>query len=399
MRKYLSLAVILLFAIMANGQVTGVKPNEFTEETNPNTANFEFYSQKNDSIRRASFLNVQKNMAPQVTWSAINFVPDSTGNVSNLVQFVVTAGDSIFYIDGYGDAILLYDPADTTLSGSLTNDTLTIRNLLFDLRDYKQTIDTSFILADTLYLSLSDDGEPAKTIDLSAYAGDTGITASGPMFAITGDSIYWASDTLTTDILMRTNTSTSGRFRIMPLSSTKAMAFIADHTTLQLYTSLNSLIVKDTSIIVTLADSGSNISEFKVTDTRRNQEGIIYGDNYSSGFVARSLVDKEYTDNKAMLDSVAVEVDTLATATMFNILPVNTTSAAVTINPPASPSIGEWFAVSDSRGNATTFNITVDFTGATQNFHGSSQDFVLDADFEFARFTYVNATVGWIISN
>lgn len=399
MRKYLSLAVILLFAIMANGQVTGVKPNEFTEETNPNTANFEFYSQKNDSIRRASFLNVQKNMAPQVTWSAINFVPDSTGNVSNLVQFVVTAGDSIFYIDGYGDAILLYDPADTTLSGSLTNDTLTIRNLLFDLRDYKQTIDTSFILADTLYLSLSDDGEPAKTIDLSAYAGDTGITASGPMFAITGDSIYLASDTLTSDILMRTQTSTSGRFRIMPLLSTKTMAFIADHTTLQLYTSLNSLIVRDTSIIVSLTDSGSNISEFKVADTRRNQEGIIYADNYSSGFVDRSLVDKEYTDNKAMLDSIAVEVDIVATATMFNILPVDATSSPITINPPTSPSIGEWFAISDSRANAGTNNITIDFTTATQKLFGSIQDYIMNVDGDFVRFTYVNATVGWIKSN
>ncbi|MBK7338372.1 MAG: hypothetical protein IPJ00_20430 [Saprospirales bacterium] len=169
--KKLSLFIpLLLLCVFAQGQVTGVKPNEFTEEENPNNANFEFYSQKSDSIRRATFLNVQKNMAPQVTWAAIDYVPDSTGNESNLVQFVVTEGDSIFYIDGYGDAILLWNPADTLLTGSLAADnTLTVANLIFDLADYRQTLDTAFILDDTLYLSVSGDNEPAYEIDMTDY--------------------------------------------------------------------------------------------------------------------------------------------------------------------------------------------------------------------------------------
>lgn len=399
MKKLSLFVTLLLLGAVAQAQVAGVKPSEFTEETNPNIANFEFYSQKDDSTRRATFLSVQKNMSPQVNWSAIDFVPDSTGNETNLVQFVVTPGDSIFYIDGYGDAILIWNPADTTLSGSLSGDSLTINNLLFLLSDYRQTIDTSFILDDTLYLSLSGDNEPAKEVDLTAYATAAGITTSGPALGITGDSIYLVSDTLTTDLTLRTQSAASGRLRVMPLASTKSLSLTVDNTTLQLVSTLNSLVVRDTSIIVNLTDSGSNISEFKVSDTRRDKEGVIYADNYASGFVDRSLIDKEYADNVATLDSVALEVDTVTTATIFNILPVDVSAGAVTINPPAAPGIGQWFAVSDSRENATTFNITIDFTTAAQKLHGSVQDYVMTIDADFVRFTYVNSTVGWIKSN
>jgi uncharacterized protein with GYD domain len=99
-------------------------------------------------------------------------------------------------------------------------------------------------------------------------------------------------------------------------------------------------------------------------------------------------------------DVVATEDATSpTTAVKFSILPINVSGAIHTVNPPASPIAGDWFAVSDSRGNAGANNITVDFVTATQNFHGASATHVMNANKAFVRFTYVNSTVGWIITN
>lgn len=306
--KKLSLFIpLLLLCVFAQGQVTGVKPNEFTEEENPNNANFEFYSQKADSIRRATFRNVQKNMAPQVTWAAIDYVPDSTGNENNLVQFVVTEGDSIFYIDGYGDAILLCNPTDTLLTGSLSaDDTLTIANLVFDLSVYRQTIDTAFILDDTLYLSLSGDNEPAYEIDLTDYVPALTELSVGPMMTYTSDVINWASDTLETDLSMYTDAAAGGRYKIIPVATTKSLSLTADNASIQLVSTLNSLVVRDTSIKVVLTESGSNISEFTVTDSRAAKIGMQYAGDYTAGFTTRSIVDQGYVAN--YVDSALVEL-------------------------------------------------------------------------------------------
>jgi len=98
-------------------------------------------------------------------------------------------------------------------------------------------------------------------------------------------------------------------------------------------------------------------------------------------------------------DNVLSEVSSTTTATLYKTLPVNTTGGGFDIDVPTAPVAGDWFAVVDSRGQAGSNNITVNFTGATVNFHGASNDYVLVATNEYARFTYVNATVGWVKSN
>lgn len=75
---------------------------------------------------------------------------------------------------------------------------------------------------------------------------------------------------------------------------------------------------------------------------------------------------------------------------------VNTTSTAIEVTPPASPSIGDCFAVVDGTGNGSNNNITVDFSGSGENFHGSSQDYIMNLDNDYGEFLYVGSTVGWI---
>lgn len=398
MRNLLFLAVLMICAYSASGQVNTIKPTAFTEETNPNNSNFEFYSQKADSTRRASFNNTKKNMVPDVNTAAISFVPAPTGNTLNKMQFVHTAGDSIYYIDGYGDAFLLYDPIDTVITGSISGDTLYLNNLALLLTDYRQTIDTATLTGDSLYLSLSGDNEPAKIIDLSGYTDAITFT-TGPLLSSSGDSIFLASDTTETDLNFTTQLSGSGRIRFLPVASTFQLALYADNNDIGMASLANSLSVADSVISITLLESGSNTGAMVITDSRTATEGVTYAADYSTDYVDRSLVDKGFVMGVGKADNVETEVTSKVTATLYSILPCNTSGGAFAVDVPAAPTAGDWFAISDSRGNANTFNITIDFTTAAVNFHGSSADYIMSVDYEFARFTYVDSTIGWIKTN
>jgi hypothetical protein len=85
----------------------------------------------------------------------------------------------------------------------------------------------------------------------------------------------------------------------------------------------------------------------------------------------------------------------LSTLNVF--LPVNVTSNTVEIDLPAgTPSAGDVLKITDSRANAGTNNITIDFISAGDNFHGSSQNAVLNLDGSTVTFTYINAAIGWV---
>jgi len=105
----------------------------------------------------------------------------------------------------------------------------------------------------------------------------------------------------------------------------------------------------------------------------------------------------DYTGLKPNLEEIADEVSGTITVSVGDLVPVNVTSSAVTINPPASPSQGDTFAIVDSRGNAATNLITVDFVNASQLLFGTSENYELNADGGFARFRYINSTIGWIV--
>ncbi len=84
-----------------------------------------------------------------------------------------------------------------------------------------------------------------------------------------------------------------------------------------------------------------------------------------------------------------------ATPNVLNL--VDTTAGPVTVTPPSSPAPGDRFGVSDSRANAATNNITVDFVTAGDNFHAASVNYNLSADREAVEFVYADSIVGWIV--
>jgi hypothetical protein len=76
---------------------------------------------------------------------------------------------------------------------------------------------------------------------------------------------------------------------------------------------------------------------------------------------------------------------------------VDCSGGAVTVNPPASPTIGMRFAVVDATASAGTNNITIDFDSAGQDLYGGAEPtYILNVPGAYVEFIYMGATTGWI---
>lgn len=75
---------------------------------------------------------------------------------------------------------------------------------------------------------------------------------------------------------------------------------------------------------------------------------------------------------------------------------VDCSAGTITVNPPASPVIGDRFSLTDATASAGTNNITVDFDTANQNLYGAQQNYILNVDGGYVEFIYMGATTGWI---
>ena len=75
---------------------------------------------------------------------------------------------------------------------------------------------------------------------------------------------------------------------------------------------------------------------------------------------------------------------------------VDTTSAAITVTLPSSPSAGDEVSIVDYAGAADTNNITIT---SSDNINGSSDDFYINYERGGVSIVYVDATQGWIAYN
>jgi len=75
---------------------------------------------------------------------------------------------------------------------------------------------------------------------------------------------------------------------------------------------------------------------------------------------------------------------------------VNTTSAAITVTLPSSPSAGDEVSIVDYAGTADTNSITIT---SSDNINGSSNDVLIDYERGGVSMVYVDATQGWIAYN
>ena len=82
------------------------------------------------------------------------------------------------------------------------------------------------------------------------------------------------------------------------------------------------------------------------------------------------------------------------TAVAGNAYPVNTTSAAITVTLPASPSAGNIVQLTDYAATFGTNNCTIDPNGSKIN--ASTSNVILSFSTESIAFVYIDSTVGWL---
>ena len=82
------------------------------------------------------------------------------------------------------------------------------------------------------------------------------------------------------------------------------------------------------------------------------------------------------------------------TAAAGNAYPVNTTSGAITVTLPASPSAGNIVQLTDYAGTWATNNVTVAPNGS--NVNGASVSFYASTKRESIAFVYIDSTQGWL---
>lgn len=181
--------IFFILAILPSFLFSQVRPDHFTEETSPDSSNFEVYSQKNGTPRRGNLWNLKKYYVPGVNVTPIGYVPPATGNTANLTELVQTAGDSIFYIDGAGNALLLFDPNQLqTLSAS--NDTIFLTS-------------GGFVVVVSSLANLTDvDTTGLDSLDYLQWNGSAWVPAAVTLPAnlvsgtgSAGDLSYWNTDT------------------------------------------------------------------------------------------------------------------------------------------------------------------------------------------------------------
>ena len=72
----------------------------------------------------------------------------------------------------------------------------------------------------------------------------------------------------------------------------------------------------------------------------------------------------------------------------------NTTSTAVTLTLPLSPSVGDTIRIADSHGQWNSNNLTVDRN--LEKIRGASSNITHSTQWEKVTYVYVDSTVGWI---
>jgi hypothetical protein len=90
----------------------------------------------------------------------------------------------------------------------------------------------------------------------------------------------------------------------------------------------------------------------------------------------------------------AIQTSTPFTAVSGNGYFINTTSGAITMNLPTSPSVGDIVAIKDYAGTFATNNLTIGRGGSNMN--GTAADAIRNTDNESLTMVYADATKGWL---
>jgi len=169
---------------------------------------------------------------------------------------------------------------------------------------------------------------------------------------------------------------------------------------------VNKISPKQTCTTVTLGDSGddfvvatgANLKTAAVKDTAGNVIISRCGSNITIGSSGAAIALACGATQTGFGRTGTVDWDTTAKTASFTAVSgngyfVNTTSGAITVTLPASPSANDIVAVSDYNGTAGTNAITVGRNSS--NINGAANDYLITKANSAVTFIYVDATSGW----
>lgn len=157
--------LLILFTISSLSLFAQRKPHEFPVDNTPSDTDA-FYTQElvsGTSIQRKIYLSVlKKYYSTDIRLTPIAYVPFTSGNGSNLNEFVIDPNGDHWYIDGDGNGMILYDKV------VFADDTMYFKDFFVDFSVYRDSI----ALADSM-LVIRD--------SLAALRGDIGSGGGGPV--------------------------------------------------------------------------------------------------------------------------------------------------------------------------------------------------------------------------
>lgn len=188
------ITLTLFFLSLTLGLFAQVKPNEFTEETDPENSNFEVYSQKGGVNRRASLYNLKRYFTAAIEPSAIGYVPAASGNPSSEYgKFVVDPNGDRWYIDMTGASFLIYSESEAL--GVEDAFLSTNQDTLFIVTQSDTVIVPGLTDVNTDEQGFTLDSDASSvTLDLSGTADDVVLKeGSNITLSVTGDTISISS--------------------------------------------------------------------------------------------------------------------------------------------------------------------------------------------------------------
>jgi len=169
---------------------------------------------------------------------------------------------------------------------------------------------------------------------------------------------------------------------------------------------VNKITPKQNCTQVTLGDSGDdivvatgvNLKTAAVKDAAGNVIVSRCGSNITIGSSGASIALACGASQTGFGRTGTVDWDTTAKTASFTAVSgngyfVNTTSGAITVTLPATPSSGDIVSVSDYNGTASTNAITIARNGS--NINGNASDYLITKADSAITFVYVDGTVGW----
>lgn len=132
MRLSIGSIIILLFTtVIQQVGSAQVRPDQFPEETAPNDANFEHYTQKNGVNKKAKPSAFLPMYGAKVETTPIIYVPTPTGNSQNKNSFVTDPNGDVWFIDYAGNAFQ-FEATASDFTGTTTNPAITIAGVQQD---------------------------------------------------------------------------------------------------------------------------------------------------------------------------------------------------------------------------------------------------------------------------